>query len=71
MVDAMYWVHQTTTVSLMMVVPACLGYWLDQRWDTQPWLVIVGAVLGFVTAMKQLLQLANSANRASEKKRDS
>ena len=71
MVVAMYWVHQVTTISLMMAAPAGLGYWLDKRWGTQPWLVIVGAVLGFITAMTQLLQLANSGKRAGKKKSDS
>lgn len=63
MVIAMQWVHQITAVSLQMVLPAALGYWLDGRWGTQPWLVIVGAVFGFTVAMRQLLVWAKAANK--------
>jgi len=65
LVVAMQWVNQITTVSLEMALPAALGYWLDQKWQTEPWLVAVGAVLGFVTAMTHLLQLTRSG-RASQ-----
>jgi len=61
MVVAMQWVHQVTSISLEMVLPAGLGYLADRSWGTEPWLVCVGAVLGFVTAMVHLLQLARRA----------
>ena len=63
LVDAMQWVSQITTISLEMSLPPGLGYWLDQKWDTGPWLVIVGAVLGFTVAMKHLLVLTSVANK--------
>jgi len=61
MVIAMQLVHQVTAISLEMVLPAGLGYFADQAWGTEPWLVSVGAVLGFVMAMVHLLQLARRA----------
>ena len=67
MVVAMQWVHQITAVGLEMALPAGLGYWLDTRWGTDPWLVICGAILGFVVAMRHLLRLAS----AEDKKRKS
>lgn len=27
---------------------ALAGYWLDRRWGTSPWLLLVGALLGIV-----------------------
>ena len=57
MVAAMQWVSRITTVSLEMSLPAVLGYWLDGRWQTGPWLVVVGGVLGFVVAMRHLLEM--------------
>jgi F0F1-type ATP synthase assembly protein I len=27
---------------------AWLGYWADQHWGTDPWLLLVGAILGIV-----------------------
>ncbi|MGE3316563.1 MAG: AtpZ/AtpI family protein [Planctomycetaceae bacterium] len=65
MVVAMQWVHRITGVSLQMVLPAALGYWLDGRWETEPWLLAIGAVLGFIVAMRQLLLWANKENRRS------
>jgi F0F1-type ATP synthase assembly protein I len=57
MAVAMQWVSQITSVSLMMVVPAALGYWGDKEFHTGPWLLIVGALLGTAVGMLQLFQL--------------
>ena len=27
-------------------LPIILGYWLDSRWDTLPWLTLIGVLLG-------------------------
>ena len=51
MVVAMYWVSQVTTVGLEMSLPAGLGYWLDLRWGTLPWLVSLGGLLGFIAVV--------------------
>ena len=63
LVVAIGWVQQITTISLEMALPAGVGYWLDRRWGTDPWLVSAGALLGFVVAMRHLLQLAARASR--------
>lgn len=55
---AMQWSSRITTISLELVVPVLIGYWLDRRWGTLPLLIIVGVILGFVTATLSLLQLA-------------
>lgn len=62
MAVAMGLVHQVTTIALEMALPAGLGYWLDTKWGTDPWLVICGAVLGFIVAMTHLLQLAKASD---------
>lgn len=61
LVIALAWVQQITAVALEMALPAWLGYWLDQRWGTEPWLVILGAALGFVVGMTHLMKFAASA----------
>ena len=63
MVVAMRWVHQITSIALEMAIPPLVGHWLDERWGTEPWLVIVGALLGFAAAMVQLLALAKQSGR--------
>jgi ATP synthase protein I len=52
------WSARITSISLELVLPVLGGYWLDQRWGTPPLLLIVGVVLGFVTATFSLLRLA-------------
>lgn len=63
MVIAMQWVQQITSISMEMVLPAGLGYWVDSRWGTSPWLLITGAILGLILAMTHLMQLAKRQNR--------
>jgi ATP synthase protein I len=58
MVVAMHWVQQITSIAIEMVAPAGLGYWLDGRWGTGPWLLALGALLGFLLAFRHLLVLA-------------
>jgi hypothetical protein len=67
MVIAMHWVQQITSISIEMVAPAGLGYWLDGRWGTGPWLLAVGAVLGFLLAMLHLLALAKRGSSGSSR----
>jgi F0F1-type ATP synthase assembly protein I len=59
---AMGWTSRITSISMEMVVPALIGYWLDQRWETHHLLLILGMVLGFATAMSSLMQIARGAN---------
>jgi F0F1-type ATP synthase assembly protein I len=56
-------VQQIFAISAEFAVPAVIGYWLDQKWGTEPWLVSVGAVLGFFVGMRHLLQMAARASK--------
>jgi F0F1-type ATP synthase assembly protein I len=51
-----------TAVLLELVILVLAGYWLDRRWGTFPWLVLVGVVLGVITATLSLMRLAKSLN---------
>jgi ATP synthase protein I len=44
------------------------GRWLDGRLGTQPWLMIVGLVLGVVAGFRSLLRTARRANEESQAK---
>ena len=70
LVVAFEWVMQITTVGLEMALPAGLGYLLDQRWSTGPWLVSCGAVVGFAVGMNHLLKIANAQDRKTRLGRD-
>lgn len=54
----MYWATRISSVGFAMVLPTALGYWLDSKWGTAPWLVVVGACLGFAAAMFDLIRLS-------------
>ena len=41
----------------MIGVPALLGWWLDKKFATSPWLLIVGLVLGLLTTALDIYQL--------------
>ena len=49
---------RASSVALTAVVPAGIGYWLDQQWHTTPAMVIVGAVLGFIGMLSELMALS-------------
>jgi F0F1-type ATP synthase assembly protein I len=68
MVVAMHMVHQVTTVALEMALPAGAGAWADQHFDTSPWLLVGGAILGFCAAMSHLLQMAKRSQERHRKK---
>jgi ATP synthase protein I len=39
------------------------GQWLDRRWGTSPWLLVVGAVLGAVTGFYKLYRDLTASQR--------
>lgn len=66
---AVEWVSRITTVSLEMVVPGVVGYWLDHRWQTH-FLAPLGFVFGVVAGMWHLLRMtASSGSRVSGSKK--
>ncbi len=75
MVVASRLVHQITSIALEMALPAGAGFWLDRRWGTSPWLMLVGAGLGLLTAgfsfaqfVKRLAPPSKSSPSSSETK---
>jgi ATP synthase protein I len=60
---ALEWSTRITTLGFELAIPAALGYWLDLKWGTAPWLLIAGASLGFLSFMTHLLQIAKDMGR--------
>ncbi|HBF12460.1 MAG TPA: hypothetical protein DDW49_03575 [Deltaproteobacteria bacterium] len=50
-----------SAVGIQMVVSVVLGLyagkWLDSRWNTEPWLMVAGVVLGAVLGFYNLIRL--------------
>lgn len=42
--------------ALTIALLAGLGVWLDGKWDTTPWCLVVGSVLGFVAGFVNLVR---------------
>lgn len=63
----MEWVSQITSVALMMVLPAGAGYWVDLQVGTAPWLLILGAGVGLVVGLMQLLRMTDHSRPGRSK----
>jgi F0F1-type ATP synthase assembly protein I len=55
--NAMQWVSIITTISMEMVLPGVIGYWIDQRLGTRVVFLILGVIFGFVGGIWQLIRL--------------
>lgn len=53
------WYYAMAQVGLEMVVPVGLGWWLDSVFGTQPWILVVGVVLGLALGIIHLVALSN------------
>lgn len=58
---AMEWTSRITTISIEMVLPALLGYWLDSKLGTRVVFVILGAMAGMVLGIWHLLRMTSPA----------
>jgi F0F1-type ATP synthase assembly protein I len=54
--------------SISTLVGLLGGRWLDGKLGSQPWLMILGLVLGVVAGMRSLIQAARGASRQSQVK---
>ena len=53
-------------LSISTVVGMLGGRWLDGQLGTEPWLMLLGLVLGVVAGMRSLIRTARRANRESQ-----
>jgi ATP synthase protein I len=61
--NAMAWVSRITSISMEMVVPGVIGYYLLDRWlGTKVVFLILGLILGFVGGIWQLIKLTKQNN---------
>jgi F0F1-type ATP synthase assembly protein I len=50
------------------ILGAWVGYWLDKKWDTSPWLLLGGVILGFVLGFYIILRAAKEMQSKHVKK---
>ena len=53
---------RVTSIGMQMAFPPLIGWWLDTKVGTGPWLLVVGAFLGFGVSMLELVRLAKESN---------
>lgn len=62
----MAWASQISNLGLELALPILAGYWLDQRWQTKPWLLIAGALLGISVFSLSVFRLSKAAAKKSQ-----
>ena len=57
-------------IGIEMVIPAIVGYYVDEWLSTTPWIMIAGAVFGFAGSLIHLFAILRQKERdeASDKK---
>ena len=57
-------------VGAEMALPVLAGYWLDDWFETRPWITSIAAVVGFVGGMLHLIVILKQKerNESSDKK---
>lgn len=57
------WMHGGSFVSSILA-GTLLGYFLDQWWGTEPWLVIAGVVIGSYSGFVRMWQYTRKLNES-------
>ena len=51
-----------TSIGMQMAFPPLIGWWLDNKFNTGPWILVAGSALGFGVSMLELVRLARESN---------
>jgi ATP synthase protein I len=49
---------RVTSIGMQMALPPLIGWWVDNQFNTSPWLLILGGIFGFSVSMLELVRLA-------------
>lgn len=62
-----------THIAASMIIPVIAGMYVDNRWGSSPWGVIIGALIGFGAMISIVLRLAaqTGTNQYMEKRKKS
>ncbi len=60
MVEALRYAQVGTMIIVPMLMLGGLGYWLDRRFGSDPWLLFGGLILGMVTGFVNFFRLVLS-----------
>lgn len=49
-------------IAVGITAPILLGYWLDTRFNTSPWLLLTGCVVGIINIFIVIFRLSKNLN---------
>ena len=52
-----------------IVLMAFIGWWIDTRWGTTPWIMVLGICFGAAAGMYQLVKTVNEINKKEAEKK--
>ena len=56
-------------LAVSVILMSLLGWWLDDKWKTTPWLTLVGVLFGAGAGMYQFIKSVNELSRKEEKEK--
>ncbi len=56
------WRYGSIGIEFAAAIVLCvlLGWWLDNRWHTAPWLTLAGLALGFSAGLYRMIRMLNA-----------
>jgi len=67
--SAMSWATVGIELAATVAIFAALGWWLDRRFGTTPWLLVVVAMLGVTAALIRIVRRATHEENTDEEGR--
>jgi ATP synthase protein I len=58
-----YYSSLSFSIALAIVIGLALGYWLDTRYDTSPWLTLVFLGLGIIAGFRNIYLAMKKSQR--------
>ena len=49
---------RVSSIGMQMAIPPAVGWWADSKFNTTPWLLFLGAALGFTVSLLELVKFA-------------
>jgi F0F1-type ATP synthase assembly protein I len=53
---------RVTSIGMQMALPPAIGWWADKKFNTEPWLLCLGAILGLTISLIELVRLAKESD---------
>jgi|GEM_PF-3213558 len=59
------WAVKIMGLGFELVLPLLAGYWLDRQWQTEPWCLLAGALVGIAAFSISIVSLSSEISRKS------